>query len=235
MKMLKADTFNIKDESDKSTLFSSRNVSGSKLQGVACSDISSAEGCLQLHYETRQDEFIVHHECSLCVNDIDLHISPRITGLFHKFFERLNLQSSSTSDIERSFRQNHKYKNISMAEVELSEFGFSNYYGTERSASIPIDQFPFVSLRNSCFLNSIEGSLMRDISELRCLYVKERESPRGLKLNVRKRSIMKLSSSDTTNFSENCYYDNLIILHCSLNVLEVAVRLEPFDYHQRHA
>ncbi|XP_019702812.1 uncharacterized protein [Elaeis guineensis] len=217
MKMLKADTFNIKDESDKSTLFSSRNVSGSKLQGVACSDISSAEGCLQLHYETRQDEFIVHHECSLCVNDIDLHISPRITGLFHKFFERLNLQSSSTSDIERSFRQNHKYKNISMAEVELSEFGFSNYYGTERSASIPIDQFPFVSLRNSCFLNSIEGSLMRDISELRCLYVKERESPRGLKLNVRKRSIMKLSSSDTTNFSENCYYDNLIILHCSLN------------------
>ncbi|XP_008812811.3 uncharacterized protein LOC103723626 isoform X2 [Phoenix dactylifera] len=216
MKMLKADTFNIKNESDTNALFSSRNVSGSKLQGDAWSD-TSAKGCLQLHYQTRRDECIVHHECSLCVNDIDLHISPRITGLLHKFFERLNLQSSSASDIERSFRQNQKHNNINMVEVELSKFGFSNYYDTERSAGIPMDQFPFVSLRSSSFLNSIEGSLMHDISELRCLYVKERESPRGLKLNVRKRSIMKVRSSNTAISSENCHYDNLIILDWSLN------------------
>lgn len=216
-KMLKADTFNMKDESNKNTLFSSRNVSGSKLQGVACSNTSSADGCLQLHYQTRRDECIVHHECSLCVNDIDLHISPRITRLFHKLFERFNFQSSSTNDIERSFGQNQKHKKINIVKVELSEFGFSNYYDTERSASIPMDQFPFVSLRNPFFLNSIEGSLMHDISELRCLYEKERESPRGLKLDVRKRSIMKLTSSNTADLSENCYYNNLIILDCSFN------------------
>lgn len=217
MRMLKADAFKLKDESDKNILCSSRNVSGSKLQGGTCSDTSSAEGCLQLHYQTRRDECMFRHECSLCVNDIDLHISPRITGLLLKFFERLNLQSSSAGDIERSFGQNQKQKDINLVHVEPSEFGFSNFYHTERSASIPMGQFPFVSLRNSCFLNSVEGSLMIDLPELRCLHAKERECPRGQKLSMGKRSIMKLTSGNAANSSENHHYGNLFILDCTLN------------------
>lgn len=222
VKMVMVDAYSLKNESSSYMLCSSRNSSGGKsphvhveyvglnLPGVNSSGSSSSEGCFQLHYQAYHDGFIIHRDCYMCLNDVDLHIYPRIFGMVQNFFDRLNMQTS-VNHSENSFRLSQKSGDTKAVGFELPNFGFSNFYDTKLTAStsIPVDRFPFVTISNSGSLSSLEGSIILGVPELKSLYVKDRQFPRRQKLNVRKRSrnlnssTVNSASSGAVNLSEN--------------------------------
>ncbi|KAJ0968632.1 hypothetical protein J5N97_025549 [Dioscorea zingiberensis] len=171
VKLLKADALNLKGESDSNILCSSTNCSDREVQvehigvsqpGSTYSESSFHEGCFELHYQAAQDGTGVHHEYSICMNDIELHIYPRFIGLLQKFCDRLfehGIPSSPTS-LNNSHEPSQGYDNKTVY-TKYSNFGFSNYSFSESSISvgIPVDYFPFLTTYHSCLVSSI-GDLL---------------------------------------------------------------------------
>ncbi|XP_057965676.1 uncharacterized protein LOC131156193 isoform X2 [Malania oleifera] len=99
----------------------------------------------------------------------DLHCYPFVVGLLIGFFDRLsaygtssagNRSISSTVDTEIS---------KAVSAVGFQSFGFSNFRneGCSEWASIPLDHFPFVTVKNSGWFGNLDGSLLYNSSDWR--------------------------------------------------------------------
>ncbi|MFS8005994.1 putative vacuolar protein sorting-associated protein [Helianthus anomalus] len=115
----------------------------------------SPNGCLMLHY----DGNLVNHTCSIWLSDLDLHCYPYIIGLLVDFFNKLSEYTPShagfkNQDLSNGFQ--------SGSHIDFQRFGCSNFFQTGSCdwASIPVDHYPFVTIRNDRPLLNLENSLI---------------------------------------------------------------------------
>ncbi|WOK94697.1 hypothetical protein Cni_G03402 [Canna indica] len=199
VKMLTIDCFHLKDNSNCSILCSTGNDitdtinesvehSGASLPELSSSE-NSGQGCLELHYQAQAGGCVMQQECSLHLYDVDLHIYPKIFGLLQKFFGKLRMQSSFSDIPVNSSRLSENSMGMEMVGREFDKFAFSNYDTSKETESpqISLDHFPFVSIINSGYLNSLESSMILGMPELRKLCLKENENSKCLNLNFMQR------------------------------------------------
>ncbi|XP_021771679.1 uncharacterized protein LOC110735802 isoform X2 [Chenopodium quinoa] len=115
-------------------------------------------GCFLLHYVADRSGELTNHRCTLYLSDIDFHCYPDIVQLLVGFCEKLMFNGSGVD--KNSFYQELKPTNALTS--NLQRFGVSNFCenGQVEWASIPLDQFPFVSIRNSGRLRDLDSTII---------------------------------------------------------------------------
>ncbi|XP_010251472.1 PREDICTED: uncharacterized protein LOC104593388 isoform X1 [Nelumbo nucifera] len=198
MKTLNIITSAINSEGSSQILCSSRNTSSanqahyndmdvthSNASGILCEQDVSSNKCFLLHYEAQRSLGTVYHRLTICFSDVDLHCYPNIFGPLLAFCDRLSeYGTSSGSSGQNSFGPYQEVKDdLLMSVFELQRFGFSNFCESELAASpgIPLDHFPFVTVRNSDPLCNTEMSRV-------CSIVRDKKYVRRPKFRIRKKS-----------------------------------------------
>ncbi|KAK9134941.1 hypothetical protein Syun_014271 [Stephania yunnanensis] len=181
LKTITIDACSSVSETCSRTLCSSRSISlgnsgikhgmGDAI-GVAGDDCGqsniSANGCFLLHYKTQKSEGLLSHKYRLWLNDIDLHLYPGIFGLLLNFGSKLS--GYGTSAMTSSLVSKENEGTILLPDFVVPRFGFSNFFEVESDSllsGIPLDQFPFITIKNSGSLGNLEESLIYGIPEWR--------------------------------------------------------------------
>lgn len=155
----------------------------------------SAKGCLNLHFESYRGLESACDKCAVSLSNVDIHCYPFIISLLVGFFDKILkfgtsvvLQDSSVVDGKCSLSRPH---------FNLEKYGFSNIVETGSSdcASIPLDNFPFTTIRNSGPIVAFENSFNYAIPRWRKI------------LNLRTQKIQRCMCSFKKESS--CYYDHL--------------------------
>ncbi|KAK1396810.1 putative Vacuolar protein sorting-associated protein [Heracleum sosnowskyi] len=128
------------------------------------------EECFLIHYQASRNLDLNRYRYSIWLNDADLHIYPYIIGQLVEFSDKLAKCGISHVTVARAAVES---SSITGSGFEFQRFGFSNYY--DRSASewecIPVDQFPFVTIKNDGPLLNLESSYVvadwRDLHKVR--------------------------------------------------------------------
>lgn len=215
------DYFHSEDGSRCNILCSTRNeVGGAINESVKHFDLSFPEmyssrhpgnGCLELHYQAPLAGCLIQQESSLFLNDVDLHIHPKIFSLLQRFCGELSMLSSFGSSFVKSSRLNENIIGVEMADSAFNMIGFSNFYNVDQAVSSKgsLDNFPFVSILNSGCLNNFDGSMMLGVSELKKMSVKENECSKCLDFWQRSR-LVKGSKMHLPSYSnvESCTNSN---------------------------
>ncbi|XP_074563233.1 LOW QUALITY PROTEIN: uncharacterized protein LOC141819877 [Curcuma longa] len=168
---------------------------------------SSGTHCLELQYQAQAGGFATQQECSLFLCDIDLHIYPKLSGLLQKFIHKV--QSSIARTSVKSSRLSENNIDLEIADNEWCESVFSNFYNFEQSAcpKFSSHHFPFVSIVNSGFLNSLKSSSILGLSELKELCIKNEEFSEKMPC-ITKSSNMRLPSTgikEVSSANSNCF------------------------------
>lgn len=169
---------------------------------------SSGTCCLELQYQAQAGGFARQQECSLFLCDIDLHIYPKLSGLLQKFIHKV--QSSIARTSVKSSRLSENKIDLELADNEWCDSGFSNFYNFEQTAcpKFSSHHFPFVSIVNSGFLNSLKSSTILSLSELKELCIKNEEFSEKMPC-ITKSSNMRLPSTGIKEVSRsannNCF------------------------------
>ncbi|KAI4331783.1 hypothetical protein L6164_016738 [Bauhinia variegata] len=171
MKSLTITASKMKDNKDSCILFLSGDLSPpckafqeDCASGSSNSDVTvPADACLAVHYESPDLHF---HKCTLYLNNADIHCYPYLVGLLVGFFDRLSAFGTNTKKF--SFGNDADISKA-IASFGLQKFGFSNYFqpGSSECASIPLDQFPFITIDNSGSLSNLESALIHAIHDWR--------------------------------------------------------------------
>lgn len=146
-----------------------------------CGDNStSVNECFLLHYEALRSVNLVRHKCTVFLNDVELHCYPYIFGFLVGFCDKISGYDTSLGDDFVS-PIGDVQNPVSVSSLGLQRFGFSNYYeiGSSEWASIPLNHFPFVTIKNSGSLGILESSLFYAIPEWRRIFkLRERKIKR---------------------------------------------------------
>ncbi|XP_021760935.1 LOW QUALITY PROTEIN: uncharacterized protein LOC110725772 [Chenopodium quinoa] len=115
-------------------------------------------GCFLLHYVADTSGQLTNHRCTLYLSDIDFHCYPDIVQLLVGFFEKLMLNGSGVD--KNSLYQESNSTNALTS--NLQRFGVSNFCenGQAEWANIPLDRFPFISIRNSGRLRDLDSAII---------------------------------------------------------------------------
>ncbi|KAK3033803.1 hypothetical protein RJ639_034374 [Escallonia herrerae] len=185
---------------------------------------TSADGCFLLHYEAYRNMESVSHKYMIRVNDLDLHCYPYIIALLVGFAERMS-EYGTSEDVEDSLVVEEQGL-LSIPGFEFQSFGCSNFVGNGSSewASIPVDQFPFVTIHNLGSLLNLENSLIYGIPDWRkVLHLRDRKI-RSTKFSVKKGSkslfvppVRSTSRKDGLHMQHNFDDTNLFLVDLNLS------------------
>lgn len=156
-------------DGDGQILYSSGNkshVTSSHLHGIdgrhnkndGLNDMNVNAGkCCTLHVNSGRNDAA---KISIYLNDAEIHCYPYVCGLLTGFYERLSSRNATFSrDNVIGTGMNDEYiKPMSLSPCQ--RFGFSNFMEVDSIGqdSIPLDCFPFITIRNSGFLGDLESS-----------------------------------------------------------------------------
>ncbi|XP_056171449.1 uncharacterized protein LOC115688889 isoform X4 [Syzygium oleosum] len=202
--------YSLKDERKKHTvcLFGSMSTTGAPCQqgfsiGASNMDkidyrtVTSADFCFSLDYEASRNETTGFHNFFICLNNGDLHCHPYIFPLMEEFFDRLAGYGLSSNTEILSPLIEDKRVSIALPGAGSQRFGFSNFIeaGCLDHASIMLSHFPFVTIRPSGYLSSLENSLLYDVADWRNNFTTRTRKSRNPKSIPKKRSKICLASS----------------------------------------
>lgn len=179
---MKINTYSLGGERESRCLFSSYKLLdsssghhhdqgfglGNKIDECGDSRVSVDE-CFLLHYEACKGVDSGRRKCSVFLNDVELHCYPYIFGLLVGFCDKISGYGTSfvgddfvtpTMDVQNS---------VPASSFDFQRFGFSNYFPTGSSewASIALNDFPFVTIKDTDSLGILESSLFHAIPEWR--------------------------------------------------------------------
>ncbi|KAG9455236.1 hypothetical protein H6P81_008140 [Aristolochia fimbriata] len=153
---------------------------------VCTENKSSADGCFLLHYESWKCAY------TISLSNMDIHCYPRIIGLLRVFFGEISELGgfSSSYSIDNFMEPCSEIDECGIMSRSVLKFGFSNYYenGSNRSASIPVGSFPFVTISKKRSVDLDRSLILAPLEWRRNSSVKSRNTVRGQKCNVWKRS-----------------------------------------------
>ncbi|KAF5748859.1 putative vacuolar protein sorting-associated protein 13B-like isoform X3 [Tripterygium wilfordii] len=202
VKGLKIAACPLRSELGSQTLFLSGNQLASssihgKYMGVGLGDQTDdfvdrnacGEACFLLHYEAPKMAGLGSHKLTVCLNDSDLHCYPYIFRLLNGFFIRL-YSNGATCAGEKSQITVDTEKSKTVPGFNFERFGFSNFFetGSSDSSTIPLSSYPFVSIRNSGSLSSLDSSLLYSIYDWRKLFSMRESKVRSPKCTSKKES-----------------------------------------------
>ncbi|XVF23437.1 hypothetical protein REPUB_Repub13aG0038400 [Reevesia pubescens] len=150
----------------------------------------SAEACFLLHYEALGSIDFASNKFTVYLNDAELHCYPYIIGLLAGFYDKI-CSSSPFIAAENSLGPTSEAKSTkNMPGFQFQRFGFSNYseIGTSDYASISLDCFPFVAIRNSGSIGSLESSLRFTVPDWRKLFNLRDKKFRSQSCSLKERS-----------------------------------------------
>uniref|UniRef100_F6I5I0 Vacuolar protein sorting-associated protein 13 VPS13 adaptor binding domain-containing protein n=1 Tax=Vitis vinifera TaxID=29760 RepID=F6I5I0_VITVI len=141
---------------------------GNKIDNCGDSGTSIDE-CFLLHYEASRSVDLVRHKCTVFLNDVELHCYPYIFGLLVGFYDKISGYGTSSVGDNLVSPIVDVQNPVPVSSFGFQRFGFSNYFETGSSewASIPLNNFPFVTIKNSGSLGILESSLFYAIPEWR--------------------------------------------------------------------
>lgn len=176
------------------------------IDSVSDQDISS-EACFIMHYVS-PNTGLNFHECTICLNDGDLHCYPDVIGSLIVFFDNLSTHSApnvahnscGSLDVEKLKEE---------LGFQFQMFGFSNFLETESSqhACIPFDRFPFVTLHNSGSLGCLESSLLYSGNQWRKKFIMRDgriRSPQIRAYDVQNAFCLSCPESTSTSDTDGC-------------------------------
>lgn len=133
---------------------------GNKIDNCGDSGTSIDE-CFLLHYEASRSVDLVRHKCTVFLNDVELHCYPYIFGLLVGFYDKISGYGTSSVGDNLVSPIVDVQNPVPVSSFGFQRFGFSNYFETGSSewASIPLNNFPFVTIKNSGSLGILESSL----------------------------------------------------------------------------
>ncbi|XP_048139080.1 uncharacterized protein LOC115752507 isoform X2 [Rhodamnia argentea] len=159
--------------------------------------VKSADICFSLDYEASRKETAGFHNFFISLNNGDLHCHPYIFAMMEEFFDRLaGYGMSDNTEISSPLIEDERVS-IALPGSGSQRFGFSNFIeaGCLDHASIMLSHFPFVTVRPSGDLSSIENSLLYDVADWRNNFSIRTRKSRNPKSIPRKRSKICLTSS----------------------------------------
>lgn len=158
----------------------------SKQSGNFDEEITCATKCFLLHYQASRNLDFVRHKYSIFLNDVDLHCYPYVIGLLIGFFEKLATSGASHVVKDRPIVESKSP--LPGCGFEFQRFGSSNFFETSTSEweSIPVDNFPFVTINNAGSLLNLESSLIYAIPEWRKVLKLRDRKIRSPRYSIRK-------------------------------------------------
>ncbi|XP_057249486.1 uncharacterized protein LOC104905906 isoform X4 [Beta vulgaris subsp. vulgaris] len=161
MRTVEITSYRQMDESSSNTICSSSMPSGEAVRSEDAGHDEckkSSDESLFLHYILHRRGQINHHNCTLYLSEIEFHCYPYMVQLLVRFCDKLMYGSSGVD--KSSFH--HELKPTDVPTFEFQRFGMSNFCenGFADLASIPLDQFPFVAIRNSGCLRSLNSAVI---------------------------------------------------------------------------
>ncbi|XVE86346.1 hypothetical protein DITRI_Ditri18aG0027900 [Diplodiscus trichospermus] len=153
-----------------------------------CDKNKSADACFVLRYEALGSTDFKSHKFTVNLKDADLHCYPYIFGLLVGFYDRICSSSpfiAAENSLGPTFEAKGRRK---MPGFQFQRFGFSNYseVGSSDYANISLDCFPFVTVYNSGWLNSLESSLRCPVPDWRKLFNLREKSFRSPDCSLKK-------------------------------------------------
>ncbi|XP_056698931.1 uncharacterized protein [Spinacia oleracea] len=171
--------------------------------GGNCEWNESLVGCFLLHYVVDRSGHLNHNNCSLFLRNIEFHCYPNIVQLLVGFYDKLMVYHGF-GVVDNSFYQKLKPKNVPT--FNFQRFGVSNFCenGFAEWSSIPLDQFPFVAIRNSGCLRNLDSTII--VPEWTNLKVREKDtgnldSKKNLKTTLVKVPEPGYNCLNSSNFS----------------------------------
>ena len=130
---------------------------------------TSVNECFLLHYKACRSVDVVRHKFTVFLNDVELHCYPYIFGSLVGFYDKISGYDTSSLGDDFVSPVWDVQNPVTVSSLSLQRFGFSNYFeiGSSEWASIPLNHFPFVTIKNSGSLGILEGSLFYAIPEWR--------------------------------------------------------------------
>ncbi|KAJ8450353.1 hypothetical protein Cgig2_004810 [Carnegiea gigantea] len=127
--------------------------------------------CFHLHYGYNRIGHLIRNICTIHLSNTEFHCYPDIVRSLVGFCDKVMA-------CDRSRQYGNSFSQMESKQSEVSSFGFqrfglSNFYEDEFAewASIPVDQFPFITMRNSGGLHKFDNAI---IPEWRSLSVREK-------------------------------------------------------------
>lgn len=237
-------TSNLKHEHDKLILSPARSGSANSalhvpvdygctnLTNDASSENISDKYCFQLHYRTYVEINTVQHEYCVALREVDFHVYPRIFGLLKRFFNRINEEFFSSTSFVSSMEVNQNDYNFDKVGVEHGNFGFSNFCGSDLSLCecISMDNFPFVTIRNSASPSNLDTSFIHSVNGFQDTSVIDKQCPKINKSSISKRSaIINYWKMGNGNYSS--MDDHQVTMRCDIILLDIKINNVKVHFH----
>ncbi|CAN6484627.1 unnamed protein product [Victoria cruziana] len=141
------------------------NVQGGKLKNLF------VDGSFTFQWQRERSANSSFHEVMIIINNADIHCYPRICGLLLNLFDRFSNQDGqlATYSIENLCSSRMDLPKSNLRCVGPQCFGFSNFSvsGTDGIESLPLHQFPFLSICSSGPFDNRESSFPVHVDDWR--------------------------------------------------------------------
>ncbi|CAI9097127.1 OLC1v1033463C2 [Oldenlandia corymbosa var. corymbosa] len=123
--------------------------------------------CLLLHFESCSGLEPCYSKGVICLTNIDIHYYPFIVVLLARFINGILESGTSISDEDTSAVNDKNL--IARPYFSIQKFGFSNFVeaGSSEGVGIPLDCFPFITIRNSGPIVAFENVLVDSVTHWR--------------------------------------------------------------------